>query len=165
VNGSEDRAKDVSPGASAHGRRVECMRFWRMLTTFPFSANIGASLVTGAFARRGRDPLRTRRTGRGLLSSDTPRRVPAPGKPDAFHRRDRELAGITPRRVLVIGLPLTPPTLFPRLGRVFELGLASAPRGLPPRGASRELTPLVPARSCLGLTSQACPRGSACAEA
>jgi hypothetical protein len=98
-----------------------------MPTTFPFSADLGASLVTGAAARRGRDPLRTRRTGRGLLSSGAPRRVPASGKPDAFHRRDRELAGIAPRRLLEIGLPLTPPTLFPSWGKVLDWAL-QAPR-------------------------------------
>jgi hypothetical protein len=48
-----------------------------------------------------------------------------------FHRRDHELARIAPRRVLEIGLPLTPPTLFPRLGRVLDWALQAPLVGKP----------------------------------
>jgi len=117
VHGSEDRAKDVSPCArgtiaSASGACAS----GDMPTTFPFSANPRGTRGHRRDRPQGKRPVRTRRTGQDPISSGAPRRAPASTGPGAFHRCDHEPARIAPRRILVIGLPLTPPTRTPQTG-------------------------------------------------
>lgn len=101
VRGSLDRAKDVSPIRGAGGAaRIGCVRlFSRTPTTFPSSASRGHPVVAGATARRGGDPLQTRRTGRGLRSDAAPRRATPSWRPGCLPpSRARACARISPGR-------------------------------------------------------------------
>ena len=78
----------------------------------------------------------------------------------AFHRRDEESAEGLLLLPFRIGLPLTPPTRFPRLGETcFGWALQAPARGNPAKAFERAST-FFARWTRLGLTTQARRRGS-----
>lgn len=109
---SEGRVPDTRCGRCRPDRlRTPCSR---TPTTFPSSASRGHPSVAGATARRGGDPLRTRRTGRDLRSTAAPRRATASWRPGCLPpSRARAVPRISPGRTRA-GLLLAPPTRSPQ---------------------------------------------------
>jgi len=117
VHGPLDRAKDVSPGRERRFRRLAsgaCA--WRTLTTFPSSASKEHPL----------SPARLPAREETLTCLSGPAEIQAVAEPregrsrplnqDAFHRHDGKRAKGSLPPASCVGLPLTPPTLFPRVG-------------------------------------------------
>jgi len=149
VHGSEDRAKDASPGACddlSCLRRVHAHRS-RMPTAFPSSASSGHPLSSARLVSWEDCPR---------LESDRPRPSfrPRPAKSAAFQKTGmpftattregtRHAEGLLPP-AFAPALSLTPPTRFPVWGTCFLMGLArSRCSHLRVRDGSRVQTPFL----------------------
>jgi hypothetical protein len=137
VHGSEDRAKDASPGACddlSCLRRVHAHRS-RMPTAFPSSASSGHPLSSARLMPRVDLPA-TRVGPTKVLVPTTPREERRLSEDrDAFHRHDtrrkiRHAKGLLPP-AFAPAPSLTPPTLFPQEREVFLMGIARSRCGHP----------------------------------
>ena len=124
VHGPLDRVKDVSPDRPAKPPVVGARAFWRRADDVPLLGVQRAPVVVGAVVRRGGD----------LDEQDGPTKIFVPTEPreGCRHPGDRVLSTVAKagsneslRSASRFGLPLTPPTRFPRIGEKCLSGIAS----------------------------------------
>jgi hypothetical protein len=130
VHGSVDRVKDVIFSIASGSRprsRVHALGLAHA-DAVPLLGHHRTPFVPGASVGMGGSPYRLSTTGLGPCSDDAPRRAPpSPGpgclspSPISPRRLERDCS----RLLVRVGLPLTPPPLFPQAGESVEWGLAS----------------------------------------
>lgn len=141
VHGSVDRVKDViRPNARGSSPSISgAYAFLAHADAVPLLGNHRTPFVPGASVGRGGTRYRLSTTGLGPCSNDAPRRAPfSPGpgclspSPVSPRRQEDDYSSLLFR----VGLPLTPPPLFPQAGESVEWGLASTTERSPVSAAS-----------------------------
>lgn len=134
---------------------LECIRFVAHADAVPLLGHHRTPFVPGVSVGMGGSPYRLSTTGLGPCSNDAPRRAPPSPGPGCLSTVTCFTAEAA-RRLLVsafarVGLPLTPPPLFPQAGESVEWDLASATERSPVSAVSSccrlsgVRTPLLPA--------------------
>lgn len=128
VHGSEDRAKDASPGRMRRSLvpASGAYALWRMPTTFPSSAPSGHPL-SSARLRATEETATCWRTDQDPRSDDAPRRTPPSGRPGCLspsrHAKELFREGIAPSGLRAGSLAHAAHTFSPGWGECLDRAL------------------------------------------